>query len=81
MIALTVIESGRGHGRTSQTFIIETPEAINTIVMGDLNTNIHAKRKKKRDTSDHTYLGKEWTSLEIRRTTRLRIKQPTDNFW
>ena len=27
-------------------FITETPEAINTIIMGDLNTNIHAKKEE-----------------------------------
>ena len=26
-------------------FITETPEAINTIIMGDLNTNLHAKKE------------------------------------
>ena len=31
-------------------FITETPEAINTIIMGDLNINLHEKRRMRKNT-------------------------------
>ena len=31
-------------------FITETPEAINTIIMGDLNTNLHEQKKMRKNT-------------------------------
>ena len=30
-------------------FINETPEAINTIILGDLNTNIHARKEEEEE--------------------------------
>ena len=40
-------------------FIHETPEAINTVILGDLHTNIHAIKKEKRDIPDHTFMEEE----------------------
>ena len=40
-------------------FITETPEAINTIIMGDPNANLHAKKDDEEEHIGPHILGKE----------------------
>ena len=59
-------------------FVTETSEAINVIIIGDLNTNIHANQEEDGHIGPHIY-GRGMDFLRSKSTTLLRTKPPTEN--